>query len=221
MDPNLSRRGMLLGAAAVLPGCMEFSDRSPYWATIKRAVPQRDGSMASAIRQRARELPYASIEVGLGGSAQALMVLESVAADGTLNWAGADNQLLSTYGPLVVRLVGLEIELSASLLGTDWSTDLRAMIGRRASRQVRYRADRTVELNLQSKFAFDGEDEIQLLDGPKRLVRVSERVFSDGVFRFRNRYWVDQLSGFCWKSKQTAIPTLPSLRTRIMKRPVV
>lgn len=175
--------------------------------------------MQQLIRKRARELPFASIEAGFGGGAQALMVLEAFGPDGTLDWGGANGQLITTRGPIVTRLIGLEIELTDTSLGSDWRPDLREMIGRRAVRQARFRADRVVEVEMASRFEIDGEDDVELLAGPKRLLRIQETVSSGGQPRFANHYWVERDSGFCWQSRQTPVPTLPVLQLRIMKRP--
>jgi len=201
---------------ALTPGCTEFSDRSPYWATIRRIVPNRMSKEAQ-ISQRARELPYASLEIGFGSAPQALMVLESVAVDGTLNWAGSSGQLITTHGPLVTRVLGLDVELFATTLGGEWQMDLRAMVGRQVSRQLRFRADRQVDLQFDSTFERDGMVTVDLLDGPRDLLRIHERVSAAGKHRFSNSYDVDPLTGFCWSSRQTAIPAFPALRLKVMR----
>ena len=219
MDHRLSRRDLIAGGLLLLPGCAEFSDRSPYWATIRRLAPGQGDDIRSEILKRAKEIPYASVEVGFGRAPQALMVLESFGDGGTFNWAGAGNQLMRTFGPVVIKLVGLEIDLTDTLLSSEWRADVREMVGRRVSRQVRYRADREVIVNLDSRFEIKGFENVELLDGPKTLMRVSESVSQSGQIRFRNHYWVEEESGFCWKSRQTPIPTLPVLSLRVLRAP--
>jgi hypothetical protein len=220
MPSRISRRHLLLGTVAAAAGCTEFSDRTPYWATLRRSVAGGGNkAAATAAANRAAELPYASVRVKFAGAPPALFVLEAIAADGTLNWAGRSNQSISTYGPWVTRLIGADIELQGTTFGVDWSPDLRAMLGRTAIRQVRFRADSLVEAELSSRFAIGDDESVDLLAGPRVLRRVDEHVSARGRRRFTNNYWIDPVDGYCWKARQRPIPTLPAFETLIMKRP--
>ena len=203
---------------AALGGCTSLRN-TPYYGTITGALSRKRDSGVS--RAAADRIPYASMAAWFDGDQRALLVLGTIGPNRRLDWFTAMQQSITTFGPFIVAAIGLEVELRDTKFGPGWSTDLRSMDGRRVSRDVSFQADRRIETNLTSHFAIHASEQVEIYGLKRTLLKVTERVASDGVLRFINRYWVDAADGFCWRSEQRFIPTSPAFNIEIRRRPNV
>lgn len=216
MGVNLSRRHLVLGLMAGTAGCASTLRQSPYWGSIAAVI---EGSKNNLVIDRGASdrMPYANIVAWFEGAPHAMLILGTADGDGTLNWYGADHKSISTRGPIITRVVGFDVELRDARFGTGWSLDIRSMVGGQYDRTMSYLAERPVEIEFESKFSSQGVTTIQVLGTEYWVEEIHERVSSRERYRFTNRYWIDTITGFCWKTAQTAVPSLPVLNIEILK----
>jgi hypothetical protein len=176
---------------------------------LKQAVDHR-----SAIRPTAASVaaqPYFQLQVS-SHDGEAIMILAS-AQGATLGWYGTDGQAVFLRHGLLVKTLGLTQNLDAVLLPQadpfvsglqhvqqpitytrvmDWSPGYR------------YGVQAQVQLSPKAM------EDVEILGTVHHLRRIDERVRStEAGLDVVNRYWVDPVDGFIWKSRQYAAPDLP------------
>ena len=175
---------------------------------LKQAVDRHTAVHPTAASVAAQ--PYFQLQVS-SHDGQAILILAS-AQGATQGWYGADGQAVFLRHGLLVKTLGLTENLDAALLPEedpfaaglqhlrqpltytrvmDWSPGYRYGVQARA--QLSPRAMENVEI----------------LGTVHRLRRIDERVRSAAAgLDVVNRYWVDPIDGFIWKSRQYAAPGL-------------
>jgi hypothetical protein len=217
---DTSRRALLGGLLTGLAACTSLEKSSPFWGTIGAGFRPRSAS--SIDPDYVRRLPYATMQAWFDGGAKALVVLGDVSSDRRLTWFSAERQSLTTFGPFVVRLLGLDLELRSTILGGGWHANPLEMAGRKLTRSLDVLAEGDrVQVPLVSSFVSGATENVEILGTTRRLQRVHERVEYAGRRRFSNDYWVDVPTGRCWKSRQIVVPTLPPLNLEVTKYPTV
>jgi len=217
--PVRRRDLLVLLSGAAVAGC---TSSSPFWGTLAASVTGGAAGAPEISRAYTDKLPYASMLAWFDGSPKALLVLGEVLPGGRLVWHTADRQTITTFGPFVVSAIGFDNELRSVALQGGWVANPLQMAGRRATRviDVAIEGERH-QVALESRFAVGQIDDIEILDRPYRLKRVSERVIHDKRVRFENEYWVDTADDRCWKSRQTIVPGVPRFNIEILKYPAV
>ena len=220
MRTSPTRRAFLgLTSASVLAGCAGFSRSSPFWGTMTAGIdPPKAGRIS---REYADSLPYASMAAWFGGSPRSLLVLAEFAAGDRLIWHSAEGQAITTQGPFVVRAIGTELELRDSSF-VPFVSDLRRADGTRAERLFDVMVEnRQTRFVVRSSFDVGSVENVEILGERRRLRHIKEAVSAGGKPRYSNHYWIDEADGFCWKSRQVVVPTMPPLHTEILKRPTL
>ena len=177
------------------------------------------GSQVS--RAYADSLPYASMLAWFDGSPKALIVLAEIQPENIWTWRSAERQSITTFGPFVISLLGLDLELRGTRFQGNWTSNPLDLVGRDLGRtlDIAFEGGRR-QVPLTSRFSASKPAKVVMIEERRHLVReVHEVVSSDGKARHINRYWVEEPTGRCFKSEQTAIPTLPMLNTEILKYP--
>lgn len=199
--------------------CVPFEKTSPFWGTIGAGFGGEEATSKIG-REYADKLPYASMLAWFKGSPKALLVLAEIDAQSRWIWHSAERQSVVTYGPFVVGLLGVDIELRGTRLQGAWSRNPAELVGKRLSRllDIEVEGSRT-QLLLESQFALAGVRTIEIEGKTYTAHKIEETVRSQGRARYKNEYWVEVASGRCWKSRQTAVPTLPTLSIEVLKYP--
>jgi hypothetical protein len=213
---KLSRRNALAIASLALGGgCASLLRDSAYYSTL--AAPFRRAK-DPITRAYVDSLPYASLRVQVGGGAAALLILGDVAADGGLTWYSVERQAITTRGPFVTRMTGIEVDLRDAFAEVPGEPNLDRLAGRTLERQIRFHADREVRTEVRSRFEWGEAEEIEILDRTFQTRVFREHVSSNGQRRFTNTYWIDTTLGLCRQSRQTVIPTLPPFFLQVARR---
>lgn len=200
--------------------CVPFEKTSPFWGTIGAGF--RPGAGGAIDPEYVRKLPYASMIAWFKGGPKALVVLGEVSGDRRFTWHSAERQSLTTFGPFVVSLLGLDIELRGTIFGGGWQANPLDLVGARLVRTLDVLADGgRWQVPLTSTFQAREIDKVEILGSTRHLRRVVEKVSYAGRRRYSNEYWVEPSTGRCWKSRQVAVPTLPVLNLEIAKYPTV
>lgn len=216
MVDRLNRRHLVAAlGAGLVASCAGFRKGSAFYGTITGYHP---GGTDADTRTYADSLPYASMLYWIDGHSRDLVVLGSFDPDDRLTWYTADKQSITTYGPFIVATAGSEVDLRKTEFGPGWDTDPRAMVGKTLERTtlVAHRGEATA--HLRSTFHSGPTTTIKILGSGTALHRIDESVVANGRSRFVNSYWVDA-KGACFKSRQSALPTIQPINIEILKYP--
>lgn len=216
---SLPRRQLLsLLSGSLATACTTF-DKSPFWQTMAAGVKPPKSATPQITREYADKLPYASMMAWFDNGPRALLVLSEFEPNDRLTWHSAQRQSITTYGPLIVRALGTEIELRNTIFSGPWSSNLNDLTGNRLERQLDIAVEgERVQLVLESRFTSAAIEEVDILGRKYSLRHYREKVRSDGKPRYENSYWSDDQNR-CWKSRQIITPRLPHFNIEILKYP--
>ena len=216
MNDRPSRRALLaVAATAGLTACAGLRRGSPFFSTVTNTGAR---GTASSIRAYADSLPYASLLFWFEGQAKSLIILSTIDPGERLTWASSERSL-TTYGPFVVATAGTEVELRETRFGPGWSTDLRTLDGKTLERTALVARKGEATTRLRSHFRRGGTELVKLLDGKRVLTRIDESVVANERSRLLNSYWIDDATGHCLRSRQSALPTMQPLNIEVVKFP--
>lgn len=182
----------------VLAGCSTVSGGSVqaaslYWHRHPKVVVT-PASVAS--------LAYYQLQVNAPGG-QAVLILGSVSGD-RLGWYAKGHQAIFMEHGLVVKTLGLPENLDRLALpvGNPFAVGLQRVsypvsYTRTMDWSPGYRYGVTVRATLTQAIM----ENVDILGVTHALRRIDERLLGEGLDR-ENRYWVDPVDGFIWKSVQ-------------------
>ncbi len=194
--------GLLAGLmpATALPGCALVNTESPYWATVGAIGGVTHSSPVS--RAQADALPYASILASFDDSPIAFMVLGDISQAGVAYYYSQGRQVLGLRGPFVVHTVGVPGDLSHTSWEGAEPPDLRQLVGKEWQRRIDIQSAALYQIPVRGRFFADGRETITILERSYDLEVIREEVEMRGEKPYTNRYWIDPVTGFCWKSHQ-------------------
>ncbi|MHA4968144.1 YjbF family lipoprotein [Pseudomonas extremorientalis] len=208
---NTHKIAAYMGLAWLLAGCNPLMTAS--LDTFKAAV----GGPAPLELTQAQvdAVPFAQIKVTTVSS-EGVMAL--IRQRGDLQfWVASGKQVLLVRNGLVVRTVGLGVDLN----GTHWQDQSpfqqglhRVPDGYRSTRQIDGVDGYRMGITLTSRMTRKGIETVEILGKPYALLRVDEDVEASG-FQARNRYWVDPVDGFIVQSEQHLTPDLTLTITQL------
>ena len=216
-----SRRIFLAGAPALLCSACGKSFIADVPGVVRTQMMKGDDLHLT--RADVDRIPYASLAVRMGDGPQVLLILGRYDGD-KLDWISGQNEVLVTERGRVVRTYGLPQDLTNTTFhGADPVGQPSAAIA--AARQCL----RTVDVDpghhdgiaVASQFEKVGDETIGILgeSHPTELWR--ERGNAPQIdWEFVNLFWIDPESGYVWKSRQAATPSLPPIET-IVYRPAL
>jgi hypothetical protein len=208
----MSRFCILL--ACFLTACTQDSDVLRVGSVLLQAL---GGSTEKIPRERAAAVPYASMGMELGSSAQVLLVLGTATAD-ELDWFAGEQIFVATRHGRVIRTAGLPYDLggihsltmppvAANGVGTAptlFSLDFPDLGVFGATAQCSSR-----DL---------GEDGIDILGARISTRHIVEHCAVQSMrWNFDNEYWTDKMSGYIWRSSQHIHPKAPPLILEVLR----
>jgi hypothetical protein len=206
--------------AATLVGCS--SESGSDWASIGKMVQDYWNGPKVVTLQQAGAVPYASIGVRIGTSAQALLVL-AYSSDSDFLWVSGKSVSLTTRNGRLVRTAGFESNLAGFMSGpglpetetaTTWSEP------RSFSWFADFSSPARFSVQVKCERTPDGPESIALLGTTIQTLKVEERCTAAALdWSFTNVFWVDAKSGFVWKSIQYVTPDLDPLDIEVMRPP--
>ncbi len=211
------RRLMALGSTLLLGACSDVSlDAAKSFYQLAAG-----GSSERAYDPvKARELPYASLDVSFPNLAPALVILATVQGD-SLVWSSADNAALVTRAGRLTQIAGLAGDqdlLRTELVDGDPLADPGPLDGKRSRRLVDLAYRDLYSIPIICDWSDAGQEAVDLIGLPMTLRRSVERCSSPVVnWSFENTYWRDD-SGFVWRSVQHYSPIGAAVEITVLKR---
>lgn len=200
-----------MGLAWLLSGCNPLMSAS--MDTFKAAVV---GPPSLELTQaQVDAVPFPQIKVTTVSS-EGVMALIRQRGDQQF-WVASGKQVLLLRDGLVVRTVGLGVDLN----GTHWDGQSpfqlglhRVPDGYRSTRQLDWVNGYRLGVTLTSRMTRQGIETVEVLHKTYALMRIDEEVEAPG-FEARNRYWVDPVDGFIVRSEQHLAPDLTLTITQL------
>lgn len=214
-----TRRLFLVGAPAMLCGACSNSYFSGIPAMVRPYVMKGDDLRLT--RADIDRIPYASIAIRMGDGPQALLVLGRYDGD-RLDWISAEHEVIVTRRGRVVTTYGLPqdvkttIFLTADPVGEPSSTVAAAQHCLRTLDLEPGHRDGVV---VSSQFEKIGDETVEILGERIATELWHERGSAPELdWEFVNLYWIDPNTGYVWKSRQAAAPSLPPLEIIVYRR---
>lgn len=140
-----------------------------------------------------------------------------------LHWFSKDAALFVTRGSRVIRTSGLP----ENLLGTDVGdndpvqTGLHRLTGPTSfTRWIDTDFENRYQMKITSKFELIRRERITILDREYDTIYGRELNHAPDIgWKFTNKYWVDEKTGFVWKSRQYIARSFGPLEFEVLKPP--
>jgi hypothetical protein len=218
--PPLARRTLLTGmAGAALSACGDSSMKGGVQYIKEGLFGAGDLPMSRADIEK---VPYASIAVRLARGPQAFVVLGSYQGQDLL-WVTADRQVIATRRGRIVQTVGFDENLAhtAYLTADPLGTPLAVTATPVCRRQIDLAPSNLFDLPVESRFAYQGQEDLTILEATHQTHVWSETGAAESVdWSFTNTHWIDVETGYVWKSRQIIGPDQPVMEIVVL-RPAV
>ena len=169
-----------------------------------------------------KEIPYASLRMKIGDGPAGLVILQEV-NNNVDTWVSADNVTFSIRNGRIIETHGLMNNLTN--VTSTLSDEIFPIKGSeyQSSDFVRVLSlsnPRVNSLTVKVKKKIIGEKVISILDKEFKTLLIEETITNDYIgWRYSNYFWVDEETGFVWKSIQQIAPNLPPIKIEILKKP--
>ncbi|MCK5041492.1 MAG: YjbF family lipoprotein [Sphingomonadales bacterium] len=170
-------------------------------------------------REEVENIPYASITAQLENTPPALMILGYVDG-GRLQWISSNNVSMSTKAGRIVHTVGFEKDISyLEVVGDDFL----------GSQFNDYKTPRSYQIVMETKtpnisserlnceVKYKGEESIVILDYSYETLLLEEKCTSSAGWKVENLYWLDEDTGFVWRSRQGLVNGKYTMEINILK----
>ena len=170
-------------------------------------------------RELIESIPFASSIISFENKQQSLIILESFKGQEN-QWISADKIRFLEKKGRITRTIGLPNDLY-SIERPD--VDFNFLLNQDKYTYYAYYSFRKPDFNyLKVKINTEviGKKKINILGVSRDVILIRERLFSKKInWSALNEYWIDPVSKFVWKSKQSISPKLPYLEIEITKKP--
>jgi len=177
----------------------------------------------SITRELVENIPYASLTLKIGKGPKGLLILESYSGKETL-WVSRDNIHIMLEDGRITRTLGLINNLSTYLSPDISFLDLIKDRPVNTNFYAYYSYDKPSLNNLRTEVKIKevSEQKITILGHEKKVILLEEEVINSYIgWRIKNKYWVDPITGYVWKSIQNPSPKLPQFVIEITKKPAM
>lgn len=175
----------------------------------------------SITREQAAAIPYASIGVRIGDSAQVLLVLESK-TNGTSLWTSASRIAIELQSGRITRTAGLEHNMSQS--GPAGIDPLQSHDFVPKASPYTYVMDIPDRKIYQAVILYEmhevHRETVTILGTPLNALHVRETGTCKQIdWEFENDYWLEPASGLVWRSLQNIHPELDTIEIVMLRPP--
>jgi hypothetical protein len=209
------RRAWCIIGLLLLTGCAGDSDVARVASLLYNSVTAAPMKVA---RERAAEIPYASVGIQLGSSDQVLFVLGETVA-GELHWFAGEQSSVATRSGRVVRTVGLPYDLGGFRASPANAADSAPASAAAQNEFLMDFPDLGVfGANARCASRVIGDEEIEILGARILTHHVAERCTVQALrWNFENDFWYDRATGYVWRSRQYIHPKSRPLTLEILR----
>lgn len=172
--------------------------------------------------QYINDLAYSSMKIKIGKGPGGLAILESKANDKE-TWVTSDQIFLIIRGGRIIATQGLVETNLVDYRSKDMEFKKFLNSKQTVFNSIRYLSyDKPEALNIEYivTTTLKNTEKVRILNYERDLILIEELIENDYLnWKTTNKFWVDQESGFVWKSEQTYAPNIPKFNLEVTKRP--
>jgi Group 4 capsule polysaccharide lipoprotein gfcB, YjbF len=177
-----------------------------------------DKTQQKVPRERAAGIPYATMGMELGSSAQALLILGTIAQN-ELDWFAGQDVFVRTRNGRVIRTAGLPYDLGGL---RDLSEDLARRGAASGSAPWQFSLDfpdlgifgATAQCSSRDR----GDDSVEIFGSRISTRHIVEHCTVQTMrWNFDNEFWMDKTTGYVWRSSQHIHPQSPPLILEVLR----
>ena len=211
---------IVLGSCAYLPPNVAGNFNQTYKAFSNLIFGYEDYPITQEVVD---QIPYASMRMKIGKGPAGLLILESIDREANkLTWVSADNIFITTKNGRIIRAEGLNNNVTDFVSSEPSFEQIldEDFFEQEFKRYISLDNPEVYEMELKVSFQkFESED-VFILGRKRELVLIEETIENSYTrWKYTNKYWVDQNSGFVWQSVQEIAPNLPPILMQITKKP--
>jgi hypothetical protein len=169
-------------------------------------------------RERVAAVPFATMGMELGSSAQALLVLGTITQD-ELDWFAGERVFVRTRSGRVIRTAGLPYDLGG-LRDLSTTSMVRGTGGNSAPQlfSLDFPDLGVFGATAQCSLRDMGDDSVEIFGSliPTRHI-VQHCTVQALRWNFDNDFWEDRMSGYVWRSSQHIHPKSPPLILEVLR----
>ena len=170
-------------------------------------------------KETIESIPYASSLISFGGNAKSLIILESIMEDNN-TWISSDKVRFTENNGRIIRSSGMPSDL---YFIERPNLDFDFLLTKESLSYIAYYSFRKPVLNnlkVEINSEVIGLETIDILGQKKQLILIEESLHAPMInWSVKNKYWIDPLTKYVWKSKQYLSPRLPHLQIEVTKKP--
>jgi hypothetical protein len=211
---------VLVGTGCSSGGSLN-SNYTQFYQILRQSMSASFGKIR-VTREQAAAIPYASLGYAVDGGNQDLLVL-ATDSGGDLLWTSAAHIVIVTRNGRIVRTVGLGRDLS-----NVTSRDKSGIPPVAAAIRAPFSSTRLEDfpdlglygVRVSCRTTLAGRQSVKILGQAIAALRVEESCNSQNPdWSFTDSFWVDNDSGFVWKSRQHVHPKGPLVEIEIFRPP--
>lgn len=197
-----------------LAGCQnsDLSELADIAYTSITATPQKIS------RDQAAAIPYASMGLELGDTAQVILVLGTESGN-ELDWFAGDQVFLRTRNGRIVRTVGLPYDLGGlRQLNPGGGAAQTAAASSAAQYSFDFPDLGIFDATAQCTTRDAGNAMVEILGSQLATRHIIEHcAVPDMRWNFDNDYWTDPMTGYVWRSSQHIHPDSPPVVLQVFR----
>ncbi len=172
-------------------------------------------------KETIESIPYASSLISFAGNKQSLIILESSEVNKN-TWVSSDRVRFIENNGRIIRSLGMPNDLYY-IERPDLDFDF--LLKKERHSYIAYYSFRSPVLNnlrVEIDTKVIGLDEVDILGQKRQLMLIEETIYAAKInWSEKNKYWIDPVTKFVWKSKQYLSPKLPYIEIEVTKKPAM
>jgi hypothetical protein len=213
-DKLIMSRVFFVLPALFLTACTADSDVVRVGSFLYDSVA---GSNEKVSRERAAAIPYATMGLEVGSSAQGLLILGTTMGD-ELDWFAGENLFVATRHGHVIRTIGLPYDLGGVQPLNPGSTNQQQKIGNIMVFAMDFPELGIFGARSECSRRIIGDENVEILGAPVATRHVIEHCEVQALkWKFDDDFWEDRTSGYVWRSRQHIHPKSPPITLEVLR----
>ena len=204
-----------------LTSCSNLDLSSPSSPLSNLLLNNFSKASAAINKETIESIPYASSLISFGGNTKSLIILESTKEDSN-TWISSDKVRFIEKKGRINRSLGMPSDLYF-IERPDLDFDFLVKEGNFS--YIAYYSFRSPVLNnlkVEINSNVVGLETVNILDREMQLLLIEESLYAPIVnWNAINKYWIDPISKYVWKSSQYLTPRLPHIEIEVTKKPAI